>query len=52
MEIFEMDGSTSLRGTAGDEAISFSDRDCFAPLAMTEPFRLLNTCKKGNKEAL
>jgi hypothetical protein len=25
----------SLRGAAGDEAISFSGKDCFAPLAMT-----------------
>src|SRR5262249_43931561 len=25
----------SLRGAAGDEAISFTDKDCFAPLAMT-----------------
>jgi hypothetical protein len=24
-----------LRGAADDEAISFSDKDCFAPLAMT-----------------
>jgi hypothetical protein len=25
----------SLRGVADDEAISFSDKDCFAPLAKT-----------------
>ena len=25
----------SLRGAVGDEAISFTDKDCFAPLAMT-----------------
>ena len=33
----------SLRGATGDEAISFSSKDCFAPLAMTQYTELADT---------
>jgi hypothetical protein len=33
----------SLRGAAGDEAISFSSKDCFAPLAMTRSSEFADT---------
>ena len=37
-------GTLALRGARGDEAISFSGKDCFAPLAMT------SAAWRGNRE--
>jgi hypothetical protein len=36
----------SLRGAVGDEAISFTDTDCFAPLAITPHAEFADTIYK------